>query len=62
MNDGAQHHFIVTSDFGVFPATGTPMLRTRIMESEAIAALKEMRQSKVFVDALQFQVLILFAA
>ena len=57
VNDGAQHHFIVTSDFGVFPATGTPMLRTRIMESEAIAALKEMRQSKVFVDALQFQVL-----
>jgi len=57
VNDGAQHHFVVTSDLESFPATGTSMLRTRIIESEAIAALKEARQSKVFVDALQFQVL-----
>ncbi|MGA6826384.1 hypothetical protein ACO9S2_02100 [Nitrospira sp. NS4] len=57
VNDGAQHHFVVTSDFGTFPATGVAMLRTRIGESEAIAALREVRKSKVFVDALQFQVL-----
>jgi hypothetical protein len=31
------------------------MLRTRVIEIEATAALKEARQSKVFVDALQFQ-------
>ena len=57
VNDGAQHHFVVTSDFGVFPATGTSMLRTRVIESEAIAALKDARQSEVFTDALKFQVL-----
>jgi hypothetical protein len=57
VNDGAQHHFVVASDFGVFPATGTSMLRTRVRESEAIAALKDARQSEVFVDALKFQVL-----
>jgi hypothetical protein len=57
VNDGAQHHFVVTSDFGVFPATGASMLRTRVIESEAIAALKDARQSKVFADALKFQVL-----
>ena len=57
VNDGAQHHFTVTSDFGVFPATGTPMLRSRVRESEAIAALKAARQSEVFVGALKFQAL-----
>jgi hypothetical protein len=57
VNDGAQHHFVVTSEFGTFPAAGTSMLRTRVIESEAIAALKETRQSKVFADALEFQVL-----
>ena len=57
VNDGAQHHFIVTSDFGQFPATGPAMLRTRVRESEAIAALKDARQSEVFVDALKFQLL-----
>jgi hypothetical protein len=56
-NDGAQHHFVVTSEFGAFPATGTSMLRTRVVESEAIAALKDVRQSEVFVDALKFQLL-----
>ena len=56
-NDGAQHHFVVTSDFGTFPATGASMLRTRVIESEAIAALKDARKSKVFADALKFQVL-----
>jgi len=57
VNDGAQHHFTVTSDFGVFPATGTPMLRTRVRESEAIAALKKASQSDVFVEAFKFQTL-----
>jgi hypothetical protein len=56
-NDGAQHHFVVTSEFGAFPATGTSMLRTRVMESEAIAALKDVRKSEVFADALKFQLL-----
>lgn len=57
VNDGAQHHFVVISDFGIFPATGTPMLRTRVRESEALGALKDARQSKVFVDAFKFQAL-----
>lgn len=57
VNDGAQHHFLVSSDFGAFLATGTSMLRTRVIESEAIAALKDARQSEVFGDALKFQVL-----
>ena len=33
------------------------MLRTRVIETEAIAALKDARQSEVFVDALKFQLL-----
>lgn len=33
------------------------MLRTRVMETLAIAALKDARQSEVFVDALKFQLL-----
>lgn len=57
VNDGAQHHFVVNSDFGAFPATGTAMLRTRIVESEAIAALKDVGRSEVFASALKFQVL-----
>ena len=57
MNDGAQYHFVVSSEFGTFPAVGMPMLRTRVIETEAIAALKEARQSEVFVDALKFQLL-----
>jgi hypothetical protein len=57
VNDGAQHHFVVSSEFGTFPAVGMPMLRTRVIETEAIAALKDARQSEVFVDALQFQLL-----
>jgi hypothetical protein len=55
VNDGAQHHFVVSSAFGTFSAIGMPMLRTRVIETEAIAALKDARQSKVFVDALGFQ-------
>jgi hypothetical protein len=55
VNDGAQHHFVVTSGFGTYPAVGMPMLRTRVIEIEAIAALREARQSEVFVDALKFQ-------
>ena len=57
VNDGAQHHFVVTSDFGTFPATGPAMLRTRVRESEAIAELKDARKSEVFADALTFQLL-----
>jgi hypothetical protein len=57
LNDGAQYHFAVTSDFGVFPATGMSQLRTRVRESEAIAAMKNARQSEVFVEAFKLQVL-----
>ena len=57
VNDGAQHHFVVTSDFGTFPATGAAMLRTRVRESEAIVELKDARKSEVFADALKFQLL-----
>jgi hypothetical protein len=57
VNDGAQHHFVVSSEFGTFPAIGLPMLRTQVIETEAIAALKAVRQSEVFVDALKTQLL-----
>lgn len=57
VNDGAQHHFIVSSEFGTFPAVGMPMLRTQVIETEAIAALKVVRQSEVFLDALKTQLL-----
>ena len=57
VNDGAQHHFVVLSNFGPFPSIGTTMLRNRIVESEAIAALKDVRGSEVFTNALGFQVL-----
>ena len=57
VNDGAQHHFMVSSEFGTFPAVGLPMLRTHVIETEAIAALKNVRQTEVFVDALKFQLL-----
>src|SRR5262245_42470021 len=57
VNDGAQRHFVVSYEFGTFPAVGLPMLRTQVIETEAIAALKEVRQSEVFVDALKFQLL-----
>ena len=55
VNDGVQHHFVVSSEFGSFPAVGVPMLRTRVIETQAIAELNETRQSEVFVDALKFQ-------
>jgi hypothetical protein len=48
---------MVSSEFGTFPAIGMPMLRARVIEIEAIAGLKDVRQSQVFVDALQFQLL-----
>jgi hypothetical protein len=57
VNDGAQHHFVVSSEFGTFPAVGMPMLRTKVIETEAIAALKNVRQSEVFVEALKTQLL-----
>jgi hypothetical protein len=57
VNDSAQHHFVVSSEFGTFRAVGLPMLRTRVIEIEAIAALRDARQSEVFVDALKFQLL-----
>ena len=57
VNDGAQHHFVVSSEFGTFPAVGLPNLRTQVIETEAIAALKNVRQTEVFVDALKFQLL-----
>ncbi|SLM46818.1 conserved protein of unknown function [Nitrospira japonica] len=57
VNDGVQYHFVVNSEFGAFPAAGVPMLRTRVIETQAIAELNETRQSEVFVDALKFQLL-----
>lgn len=57
VNDGAEHHFVVTSGSGEFPAVGMAMLRTQVIEAEAIAALKSVRQSEVFVEALKTQLL-----
>jgi hypothetical protein len=45
------NRYIVVSDFGEFEARGDWMLRTRIREIEAIAALDEMSKTETFASA-----------
>jgi len=58
VNDGAQNHFVITSEFGEFGqfhASSEPLVRVRVNEIEAIALIKEASRSKVFMDAAKYQ-------
>jgi hypothetical protein len=50
--DGYLNHYVIDSDFGEFVAEGTPLLRIRVREIDALAQLEELSESKVFVDAV----------
>jgi hypothetical protein len=45
------NRYVITSDYGDFEVRGDRMLRTRIREIEALAALDEMRKTTAFADA-----------
>jgi len=50
-NDGYMNHFAIESDYGRFEVTGLPLLRIRVREVAAIARLKEVSKSGVFLEA-----------
>jgi len=50
--DGYMNHYTVASDYGPFEVTGDAALRKLILEIHAIAELKEVKKSKVFLDSL----------
>ena len=45
------NHYVISSDFGDFEVRGEPMLRERIREIEALAALREMSKTVEFARA-----------
>jgi hypothetical protein len=49
--DGYSHVFTIVSDFGTFHARGDEMLRIRLDEIEALAAMREMGATKEFATA-----------
>jgi len=49
--DGYLNYYTIESDFGEFVAEGTPLLRIRVREIEALAQLDEISKSDVFIDA-----------
>ncbi|GJQ60706.1 MAG: hypothetical protein SCALA701_35070 [Candidatus Scalindua sp.] len=51
--DGFMHHFAVNSDFGTFEVTGDSALRKLLREIDAIAALQEVKKSKIFMKAVK---------
>lgn len=51
-SDGFLHVFVVTSDFGRFEVAGDAMLRQRLGEIAALAALSEATRSTAFAPAL----------
>lgn len=51
-SNGFQNSFIIESDYGQFMATGVFGLRIRIREVDALAYLKTMSKTEVFVDSL----------
>ena len=51
--DGYLHRFTVDSDFGVFKVAGDSALRKLVKEFAAIAALREIKQSDVFGEAVK---------
>ena len=48
---GFTNYFTITSPFGTFEAEGEDMLRIRIHEIKAIAALEEIKKTKAFSEA-----------
>src|SRR6267142_4180563 len=52
VTDGLSAHFIIRSDFGIFPATGLEMLRIRVAEIPAIAELTKTGKTGVFAESL----------
>jgi len=51
-SDGFLHVFVVTSEFGRFEVAGDAMLRQRLGEIAALAALREAEQNTAFAPAL----------
>jgi len=51
VTSGFANRYAITSDYGDFEARGDRMLRTRIREIEALAALDEMSKTTAFADA-----------
>ena len=50
---GFTNHFSVTSPFGQFDAEGEDKLRIVIQEIQALAAIQDMKKSKVFIQAVK---------
>jgi hypothetical protein len=50
INDGYMNHYRVTSSFGNYEVTGTPMLARRIHEINALAVLAEQTTTRVAID------------
>ena len=50
-SDGYLNYYTIRSDFGEFEAVSTAMLRTRVGEIEALAALDELSRTEVFAKA-----------
>jgi hypothetical protein len=49
--DGYLNYYAIDSDFGELVAEGTPLLRMRVREIEALAELEEIAKSDVFLEA-----------
>jgi hypothetical protein len=49
--DGYLNYYVIESDYGEFVAEGTPLLRIRVREIEALARLDEISKSAVFINA-----------
>jgi hypothetical protein len=49
--DGYLNYYVIDSDFGEFVAEGTPLLRIRVHEIEALAQLVEISETDVFIEA-----------
>jgi hypothetical protein len=49
--DGYFHEFTMTSEFGAFDAIGRTMLAVRIQEVDALAALRDVSKTEVFLEA-----------
>jgi hypothetical protein len=49
--DGYFHEFTMTSDFGAFDAIGRTMLAVRIQEVDALATLRDVSKTEVFLAA-----------
>jgi hypothetical protein len=57
VNDGATHHFVITSEYGSFDAAGLAKLRIRLNEIRGIAAIRAARASTVYTEAAKQEAL-----